>query len=467
MSDRSARLKFWVGCVCLFALIAFGMVQPTTRASMTLNPRVATATMTPESSRKYIEIRNMMIDSTGGSVSGLSLANLSSVRSGGGYALAVRTDGSVFGWRSAFALSMIPPGGLTIPASLATSGQNVVEVLPTYVGAFARLSDGTVTAWGCADGMPYCDVPSGLTGVSKLIANQQDPMDMLSSIAIGAIKTDGSLVLWGGSPPVPDASELTNVRDALPFSNPSSAGLTVVHTDGTVTTNARSYVVCNEGTYTTCPLVTISGLTGVQSVVAGGSNYEQVFIKTDGTLVCLCNGTLTTMHSSYGSVKELHISGSMGQRQYIGKRNDGSVFFINTAGQTLATAQPFDLYCIFHSNEYIGAFDGGVFLIGRNAPTCTTPTPIPEPPTYTATVSRTAIPSPTRPSRFSPTRAVSATSTVTATATNTATTVKTATRTATPKLGKPSATKTLIPTVTKSRTPTKAGKPTSTPTKKK
>jgi hypothetical protein len=138
------------------------------------------------------------------------------------------------------------PSGLNIPSQLAVSGQNVAEVLPTFVGAYARLSNGTVTAWGCGDGSPFCTIPDGLSGVSKLVANQEDTMNALSSIAIGAIKSDDSLVLWGSNPPAPDAAELTNVRDALPFSNPTTAGLTVAHTDGTVTTNARSYVVCNE-----------------------------------------------------------------------------------------------------------------------------------------------------------------------------------------------------------------------------
>jgi hypothetical protein len=98
MDNRRARLMIWFGSVFIVAIIAFSMSRTATNASMSSSPRVATVTMTPEASRKYIEFRMGSLDSTGSSVSGISLDGISSVRTGGGYALAVRSDGSVFGW---------------------------------------------------------------------------------------------------------------------------------------------------------------------------------------------------------------------------------------------------------------------------------------------------------------------------------------------------------------------------------
>lgn len=435
-------------------------------------PRVATATMTPESGRRYIEYSMFgQFDTTGSALSGATINDIQTVRSGGGYALGVKTNGTVFGWKSTSYMGM-PPGPLNVPSDLTAPGANIIDVLPMMTAAYALHSDRTVTAWGCSPGEPMCDIPSGLSGVASFVGSDEDLSGAVASIAAGAIKTDGSLVLWGVNPPVPDASDLANVKDALLFTNPSTAGLTVVHTDGTVATNSTLYRTCNEGSYQTCPLQTVGGLTGIRSVVRGGDYHTQVFIKSDGSLWCLCNGAVHVYADpGFGVVDRMSMYTSMGNTSFVGMRADGSVFVTNGAGTMAYLTVPLSLDCSFNGAEQIGAIGGAVFAITRNDLSCPTATiTATDAPTNTLTRTRTYTPSYTRSVR-SPTVVASATTgRLEPTSTPTATVGRvlpssTATKTL---AAKPTKTATRTATKTATRTPTKSSaKPTKTPTKKK
>ena len=65
----------------------------------------------------------------------------------------------------------------------------VTAVAASTVHSLALKSDGTVVAWGCGSGSGsgQCDVPVGLTGVTR------SPPGALKA----ALKSDGTVVAWG------------------------------------------------------------------------------------------------------------------------------------------------------------------------------------------------------------------------------------------------------------------------------
>jgi len=159
------------------------------------------------------------------------------------------TSGRVVGWGAG---QLFPANGPT----------NIVAISTAMDHSLALKADGTVFAWG--DNMNgQCNVPSGLSGVSKIAAGE------FFSVAL---KNDGSIVVWGANDyfqrEVP--SGLTGVKDI-------SAGhghILALKNDGTVAGWG-----CNIFDQAKVP----TGLNGVKSILAVW-NYS-VAAKSNGTVV--------------------------------------------------------------------------------------------------------------------------------------------------------------------------------------
>jgi alpha-tubulin suppressor-like RCC1 family protein len=159
------------------------------------------------------------------------------------------TSGRVVGWGSG---QVFPGNGPT----------NIVAISTAMDHSLALKADGTVFAWG-NNMNEQCNVPGGLTGVSKIAAGE------FFSVAL---KNDGSIVVWGANDyfqrEVPGG--LTGVRDI-------SAGhghILALKNDGTVVGWG-----CNIFDQAKVP----AGLNGVKSILAVW-NYS-VAVKSNGTVV--------------------------------------------------------------------------------------------------------------------------------------------------------------------------------------
>jgi alpha-tubulin suppressor-like RCC1 family protein len=159
------------------------------------------------------------------------------------------TYGRVVGWGTG---QVFPGNGPTNIAAISTAMDH----------SLALKADGTVFAWG-NNMNGQCNVPAGLSGVSKIAAGE---------FFSAALKSDGSIVVWGANDyfqrEVPGG--LTGVRDI-------SAGhghILALKNDGTVAAWG-----CNIFDQARVP----TGLNGVKSIMAVW-NYS-VAVKSNGTVV--------------------------------------------------------------------------------------------------------------------------------------------------------------------------------------
>jgi hypothetical protein len=275
-------------------------------------------------------------------------------------------------------------------------------------------STGNYGLWGCGAHPAICTSPptSSLVDLAKVFAG--------GNLTAAALKTDGTLIYWGVPNTTLTTAQKSNVKEVILFDETTKGGITILYNDGTVgTTRAGSTVGCT----TNCPLVKLSGLTGISSVVSGGTSTHQLFQKSDGTIWCLCSGTVVqATNPALVGVTKIVTDGV----NYAVLRSDGSVRFQPLTDITNPSSTLVGPVCTPSGVINIGMTMAGPFIFSTGEGTCALATQTP---------------------------------------------AATATRTATAKLGKPSATKVVTKTPTKSptksRTPTKPGKPTKTPTKKK
>lgn len=128
-----------------------------------------------------------------------SLASIRSVSAGASHGLALRSDGTVLSWggNSCGQLGVPPSTTLndfrsSIQAVAGVSG--AVQIVAGNGRSLARLSDGTVMAWGCestASGLTIQSVPRAVTGLSGT--------DWITTggNSSSSVKSDGTLVSWG------------------------------------------------------------------------------------------------------------------------------------------------------------------------------------------------------------------------------------------------------------------------------
>jgi len=185
------------------------------------------------------------------------LNNVVAVAAGWTHFLALKADGTVVSWGSINNGNICDDPTATPPSDLT----NVVDIAANYLASFAILNDGTVRGWGTSG--TYSQVPAGLSDVVALsdggwghtialLANgtvvqfgeqgyvsESPPAGLSDVVDVDAtpyggvaLKSDGSIVVWGDGPTPP--SGLSNIVDidAGNYNNFVVAQLG----DGTVTT---------------------------------------------------------------------------------------------------------------------------------------------------------------------------------------------------------------------------------------
>jgi trimeric autotransporter adhesin len=198
-------------------------------------------------------------------VGGQVLSNVTSIAAGGNFSLALRADGTVVTW-----------GQNTVPADLS----NVVAIAAGGFYSVALRSDGTVLSW-CSNPPGEAHVPAGLSNVVAVATGSGDYENSL------ALKTDGTVVVWGTQSDPSLSASLTNVMAVAAGRSFSLA----VRSDGTVVGWGSNRSGQATGTPTTnAPYLASSPariggqiLTNVIAVTAG--REYSLALKGDGTVV--------------------------------------------------------------------------------------------------------------------------------------------------------------------------------------
>ena len=197
----------------------------------------------------------------------LGLTNAMMIEGGGGYTVALLTDGTPVGW-----------GGRTNEGSIPTNLTGIAMIASGIDHKVALLTNGTVLAWG-ANFYNQTSVPVGLTNVTVVVAQYLHTL---------ALRRDGSVISWGD----PSNPALTNSPASLTNAIAIAAGCNhnlAVKADGTV-------VAWGDHSRGQCTVPT--GLSNVLDVAAGWAH--SVALKTDGTVVVWGNNTLGELNMPTG-----------------------------------------------------------------------------------------------------------------------------------------------------------------------
>lgn len=208
--------------------------------------------------------------------------------------LAVRSDGTVFGWGDNQA-GELGDGTTTdrLTPVQAVGLTNVVQVAGGGGTSIALRSDGTVWTWGdnhfgqLGDGTTRSrSVPAQVSGLSNIVQVDED-----SQLSL-ALRADGTLWAWGSNN-VGQVGDGTNTQRRRPVQVLTPAGITQISTgfasalavrsDGTVWAWGNNLVgELGDGTTTNRNVpVQIAGLAGVRQVAA---NANSMALLADGTL---------------------------------------------------------------------------------------------------------------------------------------------------------------------------------------
>lgn len=222
------------------------------------------------------------------------------INSIGAQSAGIKTDGTLWTWgRGTFGLlgnnSSTP---VSSPVQTVSGGTNWKQVSIAGYNTGAIKTDGTLWMWGYSVG--------GKLGNQNTVTCQSSPVQTISSgtnwkqlsigyTHVGAIKTDGTLWLWGNgsngqigdgfaiarSSPVQTVSGGTNWKSFSAAGNNGAA----IKTDGTLWlwgNGAAGQLGNNLGASVSSPVQTVSGGTNWRSVAVSLSSTSA--IKTDGTL---------------------------------------------------------------------------------------------------------------------------------------------------------------------------------------
>ena len=239
-----------------------------------------------------------------------------------GYTMsAIKTDGSLWLWGSNYngRLGDNTTTSKSSPVQTIAGGTDWKQVSAGYDHITAIKTDGSLWLWGSNGAGRLGDntTSSRSSPVQTICSGTNWKQVSGGYYFTSAIKTDGTLWLWGYN----DQGQLGNGIDVISKSSPVqticsgtnwkqvSCGLqhtAAIKTDGTLWlwgSNYRGALGDNTTTSKSSPVQTIAGGTNWKQVSAGG--YFSTAIKTDGTLWTwgrnnygqLCNNTTTHMSS--------------------------------------------------------------------------------------------------------------------------------------------------------------------------
>ena len=183
--------------------------------------------------------------------------NLVAIAAGGYHSLALRGDGTVFGWGDNTSGQAAPPSWLTNAVAIAAGGYH----------SLAIQSDCHVAAWGAND-VGQASLPANLTNVSAIAAGTWHSL---------ALRADGSVAGWGdnewGQTSVP-----AGLTDVVAIAAGGNHSLALKHSGTVVAWGENTDAGGQFAGQSTVP----SGLTNVVAIAAGA--YHSVAVRADGSL---------------------------------------------------------------------------------------------------------------------------------------------------------------------------------------
>jgi alpha-tubulin suppressor-like RCC1 family protein len=225
--------------------------------------------------------------------------NWKQVAEGEGFSTAIKTDGTLWLWGNNLvgALGTNDITHRSSPVQTVAGGTNWKQVAGGKLHTVAIKTDGTLWTWGSstfgqlgdntvASKSSPIQTVSGGTNWKQVSAGQQ---------VTGAIKTDGTLWVWGGNSygqlGINDitnrSSPVQTVAGGTNWKQVSCGGVftAAVKTDGTLWTwghNGNGQLGVNDITNRSSPVQTVAGGTNWKQVAGG--YFHTASIKTDGTL---------------------------------------------------------------------------------------------------------------------------------------------------------------------------------------
>ena len=216
------------------------------------------------------------------------------------FTLAVKTDGTLWGWGLTTALGIPFDANListSSPVQTVSGGTDWKTAAAGRDNSAGIKTDGTLWTWGYGNGGMLGDNTnvSKRSPVQTALGGNNWKSISLSAFAAAAIKTDGTLWIWGcnlsgqlgdntvisKSTPVQTFSGGTNWKQV----SAGNAHNAAIKTDGTLWVwGQATYGQIGDGTvlFRSTPIQTLSGGTNWKSVDAGA--HHNLAIKTDGTL---------------------------------------------------------------------------------------------------------------------------------------------------------------------------------------
>ena len=221
---------------------------------------------------------------------------MASIAAGDGFVLALTTDGRVFAWGNGTDGTLgdnTNTGAQPTPAAIAGI-TTAVQVSATTTAGYALLADGTARSWGLADHGQLGHNDAGAPPTYHLTPVTVDGLTNATSIACTGVKfclarlSDGTVDAWGdnstgqmglGYLSVPNDNlvpepilGLTNVASVATAAQTGFA----LHTDGTVSAwGGNLHGVLGNGDMTDASQfspVPLTGLTGIVAIAAGQAN---------------------------------------------------------------------------------------------------------------------------------------------------------------------------------------------------
>ena len=233
-----------------------------------------------------------------------SATNVVGLSSSGG-TVVLRSDGTITGWNFGTVASIpVPPSS------------NIVSVAAGYSFGFALRAEGTLVGWG---GSPYMNVVSNLNHVTAIACGVGHSL---------ALKDDGTVVSWGSGAVTNVPFNLTNVVGIAGGFSHSLA----LKADGTV-------VAWGSGAGTNLP----AGLTNVAAIFCGGYPQGQAVslaIRSNGTLVAWGDNFFGETNPPSALTNLFSVTGAGAAYHALAVVNDGSPLILRPpAGLTAFTGR--------------------------------------------------------------------------------------------------------------------------------